>query len=166
MGKSAPFLACHPPKLITLRKKIEQIKTNGTPSFKASLTALWGPKAMENMVELDLNFRFQQEKSALRRRHAESQGSQTQGPRDDDIDDAIPIQVKGLISKFSVGAGRTGTDRQFFYVNGRPCNLAKVQKAFNEVYRTFNANQAPFVLADFIVPTGGSLIAAYQSETI
>ena len=41
-------------------------------------------------------------------------------------DGAILIVVKGLISKFSVGGGRTGTDRQFFYVNGRPCNLSKV----------------------------------------
>ncbi|KAF8742337.1 hypothetical protein AX14_005201 [Amanita brunnescens Koide BX004] len=135
--------------------KTDQIKTNGVPSFKASLTALWGPRAMENTVELDVSFHVQQEKSALRRirdRHQEAQGSQTQGSSQDD-DETIPIQVKGLISKFSVGAGRTGTDRQFFYVNGRPCNLTKVQKAFNEVYRTFNANQTPFILADFMVPT-------------
>ena len=122
---------------------------------------------MENMVELDLSFRFQQEKSALRRirdRHVEP-GSQAQGLCDDDInDDTIPIQVKGLISKFYVGAGRTGTDRQFFYVNGRPCNLTKVQKGFNEVYRTFNANQAPFVLADFIVPTGGSFSPSIRAK--
>ena len=64
------------------------------------------------------------------------------------------VEVKGLISKFSVGCGRPGTDRQFLYVNGRPCNLSKVQKAFNEVYRTFNANQVPFIVADFLLPTG------------
>jgi len=29
-----------------------------------------------------------------------------------------------------------------------------VQKAINEVYRTFNINQSPFVIADFILPTG------------
>ena len=112
---------------------------------------------MENTVELDISFHVQQEKSLqrIRDRHQEAQGSQTQGSSQDD-DETIPIQVKGLISKFSVGAGRTGTDRQFFYVNGRPCNLTKVQKAFNEVYRTFNANQTPFILADFIVPTGRS----------
>ncbi|GLB43816.1 putative DNA mismatch repair protein [Lyophyllum shimeji] len=40
-----------------------------------------------------------------------------------------------------------------FYVNGRPCNLTKIRKAFNEVYCSFNANQAPFILADFILPT-------------
>src|SRR6266702_2518474 len=64
------------------------------------------------------------------------------------------IRVEGLISKFAPGAGRTGTDRQFFFINGRPCAPAKVQKAINEVYRTFNANKSPFVIADFILPTG------------
>ena len=64
------------------------------------------------------------------------------------------IRVEGLISKFTPGAGRVGTDRQFFFINGRPCAPAKVQKAINEVYRTFNANQSPFVIADFILPTG------------
>ena len=64
------------------------------------------------------------------------------------------IRVEGLISKFTPGAGRVGTDRQFFFINGRPCSPAKVQKAINEVYRTFNANQSPFVIADFILPTG------------
>lgn len=30
----------------------------------------------------------------------------------------------------------------------------QVQKAFNEVYRSFNVNQSPFVAADFILPKG------------
>ncbi len=64
------------------------------------------------------------------------------------------IRVEGLISKFASGSGRTGTDRQFFFINGRPCAPAKVQKVINEVYRTFNANQSPFVIADFVLPTG------------
>ena len=83
----------------------------------------------------------------------------------------ISVKIKGLVSKFAVGCGRTGTDRQFFYVNGRPCNIptvrlcysfsfslsrlrSQIQKAFNEVYRSFNANQAPFIVADFVLPKG------------
>lgn len=81
------------------------------------------------------------------------------------------VSVRGLISKFNATCGRTGTDRQFLYVNGRPCTLSKVwrltgnfgdrisrgyqvQKAFNEVYRSFNATQSPFLVADFIVAPG------------
>ncbi|KAK2464851.1 hypothetical protein APHAL10511_003150 [Amanita phalloides] len=67
-------------------QKAVQIKTNGVPSFKVSLTALWGPKAIENTVELDLNCRVQQEKSALKRIRDRYTDSQTQGD-----DDGIPI---------------------------------------------------------------------------
>lgn len=77
--------------------------------------------------------------------------------------------MSGLVSKFTVGSGRSSSDRQFFFVNNRPCNLPKVrenatneagthlsqvQKAFNEVYKTFNATQSPFIVANFTLPTG------------
>lgn len=42
--------------------------------------------------------------------------------------ESIDIKVQGLVSKFAVGCGRTSTDRQFFYINGRPCSLNKVVK--------------------------------------
>jgi DNA mismatch repair ATPase MutL len=54
-----------------------------------------------------------------------------------DDDGTVPVVVKGLISKFSIGGGRTGTDRQFFYVNGRPCNLTKVCIVLNIYYCVF-----------------------------
>ncbi|KAF9244456.1 DNA mismatch repair protein MutL [Melanogaster broomeanus] len=127
-------------------RKIIQFKTDGTPSVRASVLALWGSKAFENIVELDLSFDVETEKSVQRR----------QGPTSGQVNDisiVTPVKVQGLISKFAVGAGRTSADRQYFFVNGRPYNPGKVQKAINEVYRTFNANQSPFVIADFILPT-------------
>ncbi|EAU83597.2 DNA mismatch repair protein [Coprinopsis cinerea okayama7 len=137
-------------------QKSVQLQTQGTPSLRASVTALWGPKAMENLVELDVSFSIETEKSVLKRLKAFKQSAS----------DSIDIHVKGLTSKFAVGCGRLNTDRQFFYINGRPCNLPKVQKAFNEVYRTFNANQAPFLVADFIIPTGllSSLVTPLPSN--
>ncbi|KAF8839227.1 DNA mismatch repair protein MutL [Paxillus ammoniavirescens] len=127
-------------------RKTIQFKTDGTPSMRASVLALWGSKALENIVDLDLSFVVETEKSVLRR----------QGPVTDQANDILsvtPVKVQGLISKFAVGAGRTSMDRQYFFVNGRPYNPGKVQKAINEVYRTFSANQSPFVIADFILPT-------------
>ncbi|KAH9992158.1 hypothetical protein BJV77DRAFT_1003804 [Russula vinacea] len=123
-------------------KKTTQLRTNGATSVRSSVGALWGPKQLDNLVGLDLSFEVIPEKSVLRRRR-EDGGSVGKHQ----------IRVEGLISKFTPGAGRTGTDRQFFFINGRPCAPAKVQKGINEVYRTFNANQSPFVIADFRLPT-------------
>ncbi|KAJ7692687.1 hypothetical protein B0H17DRAFT_1061035 [Mycena rosella] len=69
----------------------------------------------------------------------------------------VQVVVLGLVSKFAVGCGWTGTDRQFFYVNGRPCNLFKV-------YRSFNATQSPFIVADFIMPTSMCMLSQDTSK--
>lgn len=121
-------------------RKTIQLKTDGSPSIKASVTALWGSKGLDNVVDLDLSFDVLTEKTVLQRLDQESAS-------------VISVKVRGLISKFAVGVGRTGSDRQFFFVNGRPCNPGKIQKAFNEVYRSFNAGQSPFIIADFVLPT-------------
>ncbi|KAF8551157.1 DNA mismatch repair protein MutL [Imleria badia] len=122
--------------------QVVQFKTDGSPSIRTSVLAVWGSKALENIVDLDLSFDVETEKSVLRRVDP-----------DNDISVVTPVKVQGLISKFAVGAGRTSVDRQFFFVNGRPFNPGKVQKAINEVYRTFNINQSPFVIANVILPT-------------
>ncbi|KAL1675668.1 hypothetical protein EV122DRAFT_280888 [Schizophyllum commune] len=121
-----------------------QIRTPGQPSCRASVTALWGPRALDNVVDLDLSFDVERDKMSMRRLNPN--GILTDLP-------PIHVTVKGLVSKFAVGAGRSGTDRQFFFVNGRPCDLSKVQKAFNEVYKSFNATQSAFLVADFQIPT-------------
>ncbi|KAL4257180.1 DNA mismatch repair MutL/HexB family protein [Pleurotus pulmonarius] len=125
--------------------KSVQLRTNAASSVRAAVTALWGNKALDNIVDLDLTFDVERDKHAVKRLAALH-------PEEDNAA-SLCVSVKGLISKFSVNQGRSGTDRQFFYINGRPCNLSKVQKAFNEVYRSFNATQSPFIIADFLIPT-------------
>jgi DNA mismatch repair protein PMS2 len=56
-----------------------------------------------------------------------------------------PFQLEGCISSCAHGQGRSTTDRQFFYVNSRPCEPTKVTKLVNEVYHQFNQYQYPFV---------------------
>ena len=50
-----------------VRKKTIQLRTDGATSLSASVGALWGPKQIENLVELDLSFEVMPEKSVLRR---------------------------------------------------------------------------------------------------
>lgn len=38
-----------------------------------------------------------------------------------------PFQLEGYISSCAHGQGRSTTDRQFFYVNSRPCEPTKVK---------------------------------------
>ncbi|KAF5376411.1 hypothetical protein D9615_008588 [Tricholomella constricta] len=44
-----------------------QLHTSGASSTRASVSALWGPKALDNMVDLDLTFEVDRDKTSLRR---------------------------------------------------------------------------------------------------
>lgn len=55
--------------------------------------------------------------------------------------------IEGFISTCSHNAGRSAPDRQYFYVNKRPCEHAKLTKLVNEQFHQFNRSQYPmFVL--------------------
>lgn len=56
-----------------------------------------------------------------------------------------PFDFDGFISSCAHGNGRSTTERQFFYVNSRPCEPNKVMKLVNEMYRSYNPHQSPFV---------------------
>ncbi|XP_043258541.1 mismatch repair endonuclease PMS2 [Colletes gigas] len=49
------------------------------------------------------------------------------------------------ISSCDHNVGRSTPDRQFFYVNSRPCDLTKVNKLINHTYHKYNNKQYPFV---------------------
>lgn len=48
-------------------RKSVQIRTDGTPSLRASVSTLWGPKALTNIVDLELEFEVETAKVALQR---------------------------------------------------------------------------------------------------
>ncbi|KAI5645502.1 histidine kinase-, DNA gyrase b-, and HSP90-like ATPase domain-containing protein [Phthorimaea operculella] len=56
-----------------------------------------------------------------------------------------PVEFTGFISSCAHGSGRSSTDRQFYYVNSRPCEPTKIMKLVNEIYKQYNPNQYPFV---------------------
>ncbi|CAN2390477.1 somatic hypermutation of immunoglobulin genes, partial [Pristimantis euphronides] len=59
--------------------------------------------------------------------------------------------ITGYISQCDHGVGRSSTDRQFYFINQRPCDPAKVIKVVNEVYHSFNRHQYPFVVLNTCV---------------
>ena len=70
---------------------------------------------------------------------------------DGSITNHVEMEITGFISKPDTGCGRSSPDRQYFYLNERPCDLASVRKRINEIYRNFNRTQSPFVLLKLTV---------------
>ncbi|XP_053897630.1 mismatch repair endonuclease PMS2 isoform X2 [Malaclemys terrapin pileata] len=59
--------------------------------------------------------------------------------------------ITGFVSHCDHGVGRSTTDRQFFFVNQRPCDQSKISKVVNEVYHMYNKHQYPFIVLNICV---------------
>ncbi|WVQ82773.1 hypothetical protein IAT38_004905 [Cryptococcus sp. DSM 104549] len=119
-------------------RRSTQLATDGRGSLRASVGAVWGHKALDSVLDISLELDVEIDRSMARREGLE-ETSQT-------------VKVSGLISSAQWGQGRSAADRQFYFINGRPCNLTRVAKAVNEVYKTFNTNQLPMAILDFQIP--------------
>ncbi|KGO74651.1 DNA mismatch repair protein, C-terminal [Penicillium italicum] len=118
-------------------RNVVVFSTNGNKTTKENIANVYGAKTLSALVSLDLELEF--EPAAAMKRAGDDQLSK--------------IQVRGHISRPVFGEGRQTPDRQMFFVNSRPCGLPQIQKAFNEVYKSFNVSQSPFIFADFQMDT-------------
>ncbi|THU96806.1 hypothetical protein K435DRAFT_722494 [Dendrothele bispora CBS 962.96] len=131
-------------------------RAGALPSVRVGVSALWGPKALDGTTDLDLKFDVPKvvPRNFGRKQTIddEDQGKDLTVRVDGLISSPLPVPGSGSSSRS--GTGRSGTDRQFFFVNGRPCSLTKIQKVVNETYRSFSpsavvAAQFPFIVANF-----------------
>ncbi|XP_060116729.1 mismatch repair endonuclease PMS2 isoform X2 [Heteronotia binoei] len=65
-----------------------------------------------------------------------------------------PYIITGFVSRCDYGVGRSTTDRQFFFINQRPCDPTKVSKVVNEVYHMYNRHQYPFIVLNICTDSG------------
>ncbi|KAM3833999.1 mismatch repair endonuclease PMS2-like [Diretmus argenteus] len=118
-------------------KRSPVLSTSGSQSMRDNIGAIFGPKQLQNLLP------FQQL-------------SPTENVKEDyGLGDAeLPknlFSITGFVSRGDHGVGRSATDRQFFYINNRPCDPSKVTKLVNEVYHMYNRHQYPFVALNIAV---------------
>lgn len=117
--------------------------TKSNPSTRENITNVFGAKTLLALVKLDLKLEMQP-----------SNGPTTQSARAwSTQNESKQGEILGHISKPTFGEGRQAPDRQMFFVNSRPCALPQVSKAFNEVYKSFNVSQSPFIFANLVMDT-------------
>jgi DNA mismatch repair protein PMS2 len=118
------------------KRQLVLLTTKANASIRDNIANVYGAKTLLTLIPLELELEF--EPSATGKRINR---------------DLNKIHVRGYVSRPVVGEGRGTRDRQMYYVNSRPCGIPQIAKAFNEVYKTYNISQAPFVLADFQMDT-------------
>lgn len=127
-------------------KKTIAFATNGNPSTRGNISNVYGAKTIAALIPLDLDFEMNPSNQPGATQSAKNWNTQEDsGSR--------KVRIVGHISRPVVGEGRQTPDRQMFFVNSRPCNLPQVAKAFNEVYKSYNITQSPFIFADIQLDT-------------
>jgi DNA mismatch repair protein PMS2 len=89
------------------RKNSLQLSTSGNKTIRENITNIFGARILASLEPLSLNLEIDV-------RHIG--GRQT----------SEKIEVLGYVSKSAHGQGRASSDRQFFYVNSRPCIQPRV----------------------------------------
>ncbi|KAF2279193.1 DNA mismatch repair protein MutL [Westerdykella ornata] len=127
-------------------KKTVVFATQSNPNIRENIANVYGAKTLQALIPLDLHFEMNPSKRP---------GSTQSAPnRSTPADEASRgVRIVGYISRPVHGEGRQNPDRQMFFVNTRPCTLPQVAKAFNEVYKSFNIAQSPFICADIKLDT-------------
>ncbi|GAB1319067.1 ATP-binding mismatch repair protein [Madurella fahalii] len=125
----------------TKGKRMILFSTKGNPTTRENIINVFGVKTMNALITMDLRLELTPTTGPLNKGKARVDGSTTE------------VRILGHISRPTHGEGRQTPDRQMFYVNGRPCGLPQFAKVFNEVYRSYNSSQSPFIFADIQLDT-------------
>ncbi|KAL8762195.1 MAG: hypothetical protein Q9184_001753 [Pyrenodesmia sp. 2 TL-2023] len=118
-------------------KKAVVFATKSNTTTRENIANVFGAKTLPALVHMDLSFSMQTSRSSTSQLDPEDS----------------QVRVSGHVSRPVFGEGRQTPDRQMFFVNGRPCSLPQFAKVFNEVYKSYNVSQSPFVFANIILDT-------------
>ncbi|KAL7737354.1 hypothetical protein ACLKA6_012965 [Drosophila palustris] len=132
------------------------VQTHGAQDELANISAVFGARQVADLVPLKSP--FEAGKLNEERLRAELQSSSdvadstcTQFSAEDvERLNQADFQLEGYISSCRHGAGRSTRDRQFFYVNSRPCEPKNIAKVMNDVYHRYNVQQQPFIYLNIV----------------
>ncbi|KAI8601345.1 hypothetical protein EDD21DRAFT_398573 [Dissophora ornata] len=131
---------------------VTQIATSGNASIRQNIINVFGPKAMMDVTDFELLL-VEGKSGSISGSSTHDQGANSTADNEDEDDDEQnqkgDIVLTGYISSPAFGKGRSSADRQYIFINGRPC----IVRVVNEVYHSFNTNQSPFLVANLILPT-------------
>jgi DNA mismatch repair protein PMS2 len=116
------------------RRKTNHLKSDGKGSLRSAVSAVWGNSALDSLIDVDMALEVEIDKGMAKR-----EGLDITFLGLTSRFSSKKIRVTGLISAASFGSGRTNSDRQYYYLNGRPFVATKV-KCLNVIRRLTNAN--------------------------
>ncbi|KAF5272790.1 hypothetical protein FQA39_LY07817 [Lamprigera yunnana] len=113
------------------------VSTEGSNSVRENVISVFGTKQITSLLEINM---IDPEEDVLNEYKIKLLPGEP-----------LSFNFELIISSAVHGSGRSTNDRQFFYVNDRPCEPSKIIKLVNEIYKQFNPHQYPFVFLNIIM---------------
>ena len=119
------------------KKRNLVISTNGKKCPLDAILSIFGSKQAKSLLEIKQADKL--DESVLEEFNLQTGECKKQN---------ITFKVNGFVSNVCHGYGRSSPDRQFFFINNRPCDFPKLSRLVNEVYHQYNRHQYPFLMLD------------------
>ncbi|XP_028391938.1 mismatch repair endonuclease PMS2-like [Dendronephthya gigantea] len=113
-------------------KKSMVLATHANSDMKGNISNVFGPKQLQTLLE-------------LKQINPTSEDCDELGLDVAQLESNPVFILTGFVSRCDHGAGRSANDRQYIFINKRPCDMPKLTRLVNEVYHAFNRNQYPFL---------------------
>ena len=104
--------------------------TNESSSMRDAIVSIFGTKTLKHLI-------------SITKCHYDDVTTNSPSPVSNEFFDQI--ELSGYISSPEQGVGRNSCDRQFFFLNSRPCDYALLSRLLNELFREFDRSHFPFV---------------------
>ncbi|XP_053664680.1 mismatch repair endonuclease PMS2 [Anopheles marshallii] len=125
------------------------MSTQGSLQVLDNVTALFGTKQTAELMKLVPSIGSNGKIQDLNSSDFEDSLSLTQ----EEVDkfNLSRYTIDGYISSCAHGSGRSSKDRQFFFINSRPCEPKQISKLINDAYHRYNVHQHPFVYLNLML---------------
>uniref|UniRef100_A0A182T4Y8 MutL C-terminal dimerisation domain-containing protein n=1 Tax=Anopheles maculatus TaxID=74869 RepID=A0A182T4Y8_9DIPT len=125
------------------------MSTQGSMRVLDNVTALFGTKQTAELMQLVPSIGSNGKIQDLESSDFEDSLALTQ----EEVDNLnlSRYTIEGYISSCAHGSGRSTKDRQFFFINSRPCEPKQISKLINDAYHRYNVHQQPFVYLNLML---------------
>jgi DNA mismatch repair protein PMS2 len=137
-------------------KSTRMMSTHSKNSLKENVIEIFGLSTFQSLVKFE---QVEPDEEILAEFKASSHLKKQKQPVQDadNFDNSIDMEavekqvmsmfrLEGFVSNCTHGMGRSAPDRQYVYVNKRPCDNSRIVKLFNEVFHQFNRTQYPMFI--------------------
>lgn len=132
--------------------KMTIMATEGSQSILDNISSIFGPKQVTDLLEFQPAIRSGDKftNSVLM---DTSDVNTSLEIEEGDLDqlNLSRFKIEGWISNCGHGFGRSSKDRQFLFVNSRPCEPKQITKLINEIYHRYNISQYPFIFMNLVI---------------